>query len=146
MKKIALQALGLSLLFFASCKTTQSSMSKNSTPFPGMTVSRSDYKLSKDETASIEIKEGSTLFGKIHWTKAVGEKKHVTRQGYVSGNGMDKASQIAVYKLLEANPSFDYLTNIRVTKEYTKKWMVLFTKYDTKVNITAKGITLNTEK
>ncbi len=134
------------MLFFASCKTSQSSMSKNSAPFPGMTVSRSDYKLSKDESANVELKEWSTFFGKIHGSKTVGEKKNVKRQGYISGHGFDPVAQVAVYKLLEANPNFDYLTNVRITKEYTKKWMVLFTKYNTKINITAKGITLNTEK
>lgn len=133
-------------MLFAACKTTQSSMSKNSAPFPGMTVSRADYKLSKDESADIEIKEWSALRGKLHGYKAVGENKHIQRQGIVSGYGLDKASQIAVYKLLEANPGFDYLTNIRVTKQYTRKWMLLFTKYNTKVTVTAKGITLNTEK
>ena len=48
--------------------------------------------------------------------------------------------------MLEANPSFDYLTNIRVEKEFTRKWLLFFTKYNTKVKVTAKGITLNTEK
>jgi len=111
-----------------------------------MTVSRADYKLSKDQTADVEIREWTTLFKKIRGVKTVGENKHIQRQGVVSGYGLDAASQIAVYKLLEANPSFDYLTNIRVSKEYTKKYMVLFTRYNTKVKVTAKGITLNTEK
>ncbi len=144
MKKLSL--IAGSCLILASCSQKITSTSKNSVPFPGMTVSRADYKLSKDVNNEIEVKEWSSLFGYISGAKAVGEQKNELRQGIVNGFGLDKASQIAVYRMLDANPSFDYLTNIRVTKEYNKKWMVFFTKYNTKVKVVAKGITLNTEK
>lgn len=142
--KIALMLLTVSIM--TSCSSKVSNLSKNSVAFPGMTVSRADYKLSKDVTSEIEVKEFSTLFGLIRGTKAVGEEKNKFRQGIVSGYNLDNASQIAVYRMLEANPSFDYLTNIRVQKEYSRKWLLFVTKYNTKVKITAKGITLNTEK
>lgn len=111
-----------------------------------MTVSRADYTLSKDVTADVEVKEFKTLGGLIRTVKTIGEAKNETRQGYVEGYSLDKASQVAVYRLLDANPKFDYLTNIRVQKEFTTKWYFLFTKYNTKIKVTAKGITLNTEK
>lgn len=146
MKKLIILAVVASTMVFTSCSNKISTMSKNSVPFPGMTVTRADYKLSKDVSAEIEVKEFSMLGGFIHTAKAVGENKHELRQGMVSGFGLDKASQIAVYRLLDANPNFDYLTNIRITKEFTKKHLLFFQKFNTKVKIVAKGITLNTEK
>lgn len=146
MKKVLL-LLGTScaLLFATSCSTSKS-ISKNAVPFPGMTVSRADYTLSKDVSAEVEIQEFQTLLGMIHTAKAIGEAKNETREGVVLGYGLDPASRIAVYRLLDANPKFDYLTNIRVQKEYSKKWYFFFTKFNTKVKVTAKGITLNTDK
>jgi hypothetical protein len=147
MKKFTLIAAIASAVFMASCSHKISTNTKNSIAFPGMTVSRADYKLSKDVSAEVEVKEWSTLLGTLHpKPKVIGENKRELRQGYVSGYGLDQAAQIAVYRLLDANPNFDYLTNVRVTKEYTKKWLVLLTKYNTKVKVVAKGITLNTEK
>jgi hypothetical protein len=146
MKKIFSLAVIASAMIFASCSQKITSMSKNSVPFPGMTVTRADYKLSKDVSAEIEVKEWSALGGFLKGAKAVGENKRELRQGIVNGFGLDKASQIAVYRLLDANPNFDYLTNIRVTKEYTRKWLLFVTKYNTKVKVIAKGVTLNTEK
>lgn len=146
MKKIIISAVVVSALAFASCSNKLSSMSKHSVAFPGMTVTRADYKLSKDVNAEVEVKEFFMLGGWIHTAKAVGEAKHELRQGIVAGYGLDKASQIAVYRLLDANPTFDYLTNIRVTQEYTKKNFLFFHTANTKVKVVAKGITLNTEK
>lgn len=147
MKKLSIIAVVASTMLFASCSKKISTMSKNSVPFPGMTVTRADYKLSKDVSAEVEVKEWSTLMGYVRpKAKAVGENKRELRQGIVNGFGLDRASQIAVYRLLDANPNFDYLTNIRVQKEYTRKWLVLLTKYNTKVKVTAKGVTLNTDK
>ena len=141
-KTIILGAICLS--FLASC-TTQKTISKNSVPFPGMTVSRADYTLSKDVKANVEVKE-LTVLGIFKFAKAIGEEKNTTRQGIVMGFGLDKAGQIAAYRLLEANPGFDYLTNIRVKKEFTSKWYLVATKYTTTVEVTAKGITLNADK
>jgi hypothetical protein len=145
MKKLFI-AVVVASMTLASCTNKLTNSSKNAVQFPGMTVTRADYKLSKDVTAEVEVKELKTLFGFIHTTKTIGEEKNKLRQGIVSGYGLDQASQVAVYRLLEANPSFDYLTNIRIEKEFTKKWLLFLTKYNTKVKITAKGITLNTEK
>ncbi len=146
MKKILTLAVAAIMIATTSCTNKINTNSKNSVQFPGMTVTRADYKLSKDVNAEVEVKEFMTLGGFIRTTKTVGEEKRKLRQGVVSGYGLDKASQVAVYRLLEANPSFDYLTNIRIEKEFTKKWLLFFTKYNTKVKVTAKGITLNTEK
>jgi hypothetical protein len=144
MRKILFFSIAIALLF-GSC-STQKSISKNSVPFPGMTVTRADYSLSKDVSASVEIKEISTLMGYFVNAKAVGEQKRSTRQGNVLGYGLDPASKIAVYRLLDANPTFDYLTNIRIQRESTKKWYGVFSKHSTKITVTAKGITLNTDK
>ncbi len=130
----------------ASCSNKITSSSKNSVPFPGMTVTRADYKLSKDVSGEVEVKEWSTLLGFIRNVKTIGEEKRVTRSGQINGFGLDKASSIAVYKILESNPEFDYLTNIRVTKEYSQKKYFVFTKYNSKIKVVAKGITLKTEK
>jgi hypothetical protein len=146
MKKLFLIAIVGASLAFTSCSHKISSMTKNSVAFPGMTVTRADYKLSKDVSAEVEVKEWSTLLGYFKGAKTIGENKRELRQGFVSGFGLDKASAVAAYRLLDANPNFDYLTNIRISKEYTKKWLLFLTKYNTKVKIVAKGITLNAEK
>jgi len=111
-----------------------------------MTVSRADYKLSNNVTSEVEVKEWSALFGLLRGAKVVGEQKNQLREGNINGYNLDPASKIAVYKLLDENPDFDYLTNIRVSKNYTEKMLVLFTTYNTKVKVVAKGITLKTEK
>jgi hypothetical protein len=146
MKKFSLFAIIASAMIFASCSKKITSNTKNSVSFPGMTVTRADYKLSKDVSAEVEVKSWTALMGYLRGAKAVGENKRELRQGIVNGYGLDLVSQIALYRLLDANPNFDYLTNIRVTKEYTRKWLLFVTKYNTKVKIVAKGITLNTEK
>ncbi len=146
MKKLFLVVGAASALFLASCTSKISSNSKNSVPFPGMTVTRADYKLSKDVSAELEIKAWSSFGGRLGGAKAVGEQKNELRQGFISGYYLDAESKIAAYRLLDANPNFDYLTNIRISREFTKKWMFFFTKYNTKIKIVAKGITLNTEK
>lgn len=146
MKKLITLAVAAIMIATTSCTNKILTNSKNTVQFPGMTVTRADYKLSKDVTAEVEVKEFKTLGGYIRTAKTTGEEKRKLRQGIVSGYGLDKASKIAVYRMLEANPTFDYLTNIRVEKEFTRKWLLFFTKYNTKVKVTAKGITLNTEK
>lgn len=146
MKKFSLIAIVASTMLLASCSKKITTMSKNSVPFPGMTVTRADYKLSKDVSAEVEVKEWTALMGYLKGAKTIGENKREFRQGIINGYGLDKASQIALYRLLDANPNFDYLTNIRVSKEFTRKWLLFVTKYSTKVKITAKGVTLNTEK
>ena len=58
MKKIIISAVVVSALAFASCTKKLSSMSKHSVAFPGMTVTRADYKLSKEAfNAEVEVKE-----------------------------------------------------------------------------------------
>ena len=146
MKKLLMTAGVATAMIFTSCTNRISTLSKNSVNFPGMTVTRADYKLSKDVSAELEVKEWSTLFGLIHPVTVVGEQKNEKRFASVFGFGLGPAEQIAAYRLLEANPSFDYLTNIRISREFTRKWLFLFTRYNSKVKIVAKGITLNTEK
>ena len=146
MKKVSLIAVVASVMLLTSCTGKMSSLSKNSVPFPGMTVSRADYKLSSNVTSEVEVKEWSALFGLLRGAKVVGEQKNQLREGNINGYNLDAASKIAVYKLLDENPDFDYLTNIRVSKDYTEKMLVLFTTYNTKVKVVARGITLKTEK
>mgnify|MGYP003704435223 CR=1 FL=1 len=149
MKKLLLVAGVAAGMLFTSCTERISTNSKNSVNFPGMTVTRSDYKLSKDVSAEVEVQEWSTFFGNLTGSKTVGEEKNVLRQGLVGNwnwSAYPISTQVAVYRLLEANPTFDYLTNLRVSREYTKEWLLLFTRYNTKIKVTAKGITLNTEK
>lgn len=146
MKKLLLIAGVTSAMFFASCTNKISTNSKGSVAFPGMTVTRADYKLSKDVSAEVEVKEWSALGKLLSGAKILGEQKNEVRQGVVHGFALDRAQQIAMYRLLDANPNFDYLTNIRFVKEYTQKNMLFFKKYNTKIKIIAKGITLNTEK
>lgn len=144
-KNVIIVAAGLGLLL-SSCSSSITTNSKNSVPFPGMTVSRADYKLSKDVTADVEVKEWSALGGWLKGARVVGEAKKQRREGVISGYKLDPAAQIAAYKLLDANPDFDYLTNIRVKREFTSKWKVFFVSYNTKIYITAKGVTLKTDK
>lgn len=145
MKKILLLTGIIAGLFLTSCATKYTSVSKETVGYPGMVVNRSDYKLSKDVTAEVEVKEGKFLFGLIRTAKVTGENKKDQKTTAIQGYNLDPAGRIAAYRLLEANPQFDYLTNIRVKKESTKKWILFGTKYTTKVYITAKGITLNAD-
>src|SRR4051812_4090715 len=88
MKKLFLPAMAAVALAFGACTVKQFDNSKNSVAFPGMTVTRADYKLSKDVTGEVEVKEWSTLFGLLHGPRklnAVGEDKNKLRQGLVSG-------------------------------------------------------------
>jgi hypothetical protein len=146
MKKLFL-VFGAATMLFSSCATKkESTNSKGSVAFPGMTVTRSDYKLSKDVSAEVEIKTWTALAGLLSDSKAVGEQKREKRYGNVFGLALSDAEKIAVYRLLDANPNFDYLTNVRFTKEWTHKNFYIFHKYNTKIKVVAKGITLNTEK
>lgn len=146
MKKGLFLVVASAALLLSSCASSIKTASKNAVAFPGMTVSRADYKLSADVNAEVEVKEFTTLFGFFKNVKITGEEKNVVRKGLVSGYNVDEAGKIALYKLLEANPDFDYLTNIRIQKTFTKKFLLFFTKYNTTVTVTAKGITLKTEK
>src|SRR5688500_15683833 len=102
MKKFSLFAIVATAMILASCSKKISSNLKNSVPFPGMTVTRADYKLSKDVSAEVEVKSWSALMGYLKGAKAVGENKRELRQGIVNGYGLDKESQIALYRLLDA--------------------------------------------
>ena len=136
----------LAMIALSSCTNTRNVSTKGSVAFPGMTVSRDDYTLSKNVSSSVQVKEFTTLFGFIHTTKIEGQDKKTVNQGNVKGYKLKPAAQIAAYKLLEENPSFDYLTNIKVKEVYTAKWMLFFTKYESKISMTAKGITLKADK
>lgn len=147
MKKIMkLTGFAILCILLTSCSKSLNTASKNSIPFPGMTVSRADYEISKDVSAEVKVKEFTTLLKNVRIAKVVGQEKNQTFEGFVSGYGLDASSRIAAYRLLQNNPDFDYLTNIRIKKEFKSKWLLLFTKYDSNITITAKGITLKTDK
>jgi hypothetical protein len=146
MKKVLFIPFAALLLLAASCSTSLNTSSKNAVPFPGMTVSRADYQLSKDVTATVQVKEFTTLFKYIRSARVVGQGKNEMNEGFFMGYGLDPASRIAAYRLLENNPEFDYVTNVRIKKEYKSKWLLFFTKYESNITITAKGVTLKTDK
>jgi hypothetical protein len=146
MKKVFIGAVVGVAILATSCSSSIMTNSKNSVPFPGMTVTRADYKLSKDVSSDTEVKEWSTLGGWLKGAKVVGESKNQLREGVISGYKLGPAERIAVYKLLDANPDFDYLTNIRIKREYKKSWKFFFTSYNTKITVTAKGVTLVADK
>ena len=57
MKKLITLAVAAVMIATTSCTNKILTNSKNSVQFPGMTVTRADYKLSKDVTAEVEVKE-----------------------------------------------------------------------------------------
>ena len=69
MKKLLLILTGASLALMLGSCTSSKTMSKNAIAFPGMTVSRTDYSLSKDVSAEIEVKEFTTFFKLIRINK-----------------------------------------------------------------------------
>jgi len=123
-------------LILSSCRTVNQA-SRAALDIPGLTFERKDYKLTKDITASAEVK--LILGGLI--VKGV-DKKNI-KVGQLNGRNMGSVDEsMAVYNLIKKNPKVDYLTNIRYFKTYEKK---LFSK-TLKTKIIAKGIIIKTDK
>jgi hypothetical protein len=120
------------MIAFASCKSTISYQNRHSMSLNEFRVSRNDYKLTEDATASAQVKVTLGIFLK-------GIDKKNLKQSRIEGVTMNSADeQIAVYELLSQHPEWDYITNVRFVKSFEK---TLFTKtYNTKV--IAKGIIL----
>ena len=133
LKKLAIGIIATAM--FSSCVTI-SRTSRAALDVPGLTYERSDYTLSDDISAEVEVK---VILGFIY----KGIDKRNIKIGQLNGRSAGSIDQqMAVFNLIEKNPEVDYLTNIRYFKTYTKK---LFSKtYKTK--IVAKGITIKTDK
>lgn len=143
MRKIA-KFLGAALvagsLFLTSCKTTLTRSTREEMSMPPLKVKRSDYKLVDDVSAEVEVKVTKFLF--LTFIKGA-DKKNI-KQGEIVGGGAATSidEQLALYNIIEKYPDFDYVTNVRYVKTYSKKMFT--TTYKTKV--TVKGVILNTDK
>jgi len=137
-KTLKLIALGaIAMIMMSSCATTLNTSSRTSVSLPGITLERSDYKITDDINASAEVK---VTFGVFY--KGVDRKN--LKVGNVSGYGKGIDEKLAIYNLIESNPNVDYLTNIRVLKSYKKGFLGISKTYNTKV--IAKGIQIKTDK
>lgn len=121
----------------ASCATTQNTSTRTAVALPGITLERSDYKLTNDISADAEIKVTLGIFYK-------GIDKKNLKVGEISGYGKGMDEKMAIFNLIESNPEVDYLTNIRVMKSYKKGFLGITKTYKTKV--IAKGIKIKTDK
>lgn len=142
MRKLLLVALATvaCLATLTSCKVTVTSSSRDQVTMPALKVKRTDYKLTDDVSAEAEVSVFKFLF--IRKVKGV-DKKNIKEGQFLGGGVATSADEkLAVYNLIEKNPDFDYITNVRFEKVYTKS--LFKTVYKTKV--IAKGIILNTDK
>ena len=127
-------------VFLTSCKMTVISSSRDQVSMPPLKVKRTDYKLTDDVTAEAEV----SVIRFLIFTKVKGVDRKNIKEGQILGGGAATTAdeKLAVYNLIEKNADFDYITNVRFEKTYTKK--LFKTTYKTKV--IAKGIILNTDK
>jgi len=138
MKKTILK-LGLLVLVivaFTACKSTVSFQNRNSMALNEFKLSRADYQITQDASASSEVKIILGLF-----TKGI-DKRNV-KSARIENVWLGTADEeMAVYQLLEQHPEWDYVTNVRFVKTFEQ---TLFVKtYKTKV--IAKGIIIRTGK
>jgi len=138
MKKTILK-LGLLVLVivaFTACKSTVSFQNRNSMTLNEFKLSRADYQITQDASASSEVKIILGLF-----TKGI-DKRNV-KSARIENVWLGTADEeMAVYQLLEQHPEWDYVTNVRFVKTFEQ---TLFVKtYKTKV--IAKGIIIRTGK
>lgn len=138
MKKTILK-LGLLVLVivaFTACKSTVSFQNRSSMSLNEFKLSRADYQITQDASASSEVKIILGLF-----TKGI-DKRNV-KSARIENVWLGTADEeMAVYQLLELHPEWDYVTNVRFVKIFEQ---TLFVKtYKTKV--IAKGIIIRTGK
>ena len=138
MKKTILK-LGLLVLVivaFTACKSTVSFQNRNSMSLNEFKLSRADYQITQDASASSEVKIILGMF-----TKGI-DKRNV-KSARIENVWLGTADEeMAVYQLLEQHPEWDYVTNVRFVKTFEQ---TLFVKtYKTKV--IAKGIIIRTGK
>ncbi len=134
----AILATGLS-----SCVTYSSStMNREAVQFQGLRMERKDYTLTSDLTAEAEVT--ITKFLIWTWVKTDGQKDkgRDIKIGILGGMPSAKEEAVAAYKLLDANPNVDYLTNVRYMKTFTKKGF----KSTYKVKVMAKGVKIKADK
>ncbi len=112
-------------------------------PLPPLTLDRSQYEITNDVSASVNVKVVQALLI-FKWAKIMGENKRVARLGYVNGYYSDDPSvKISLYRILEEHPEFDYVINIRTRKNYTLKNYFLFKVLNTETIVNCKGTILN---
>lgn len=123
------------VLALSSCRTVNYQTRASLTP-GSFLLKRSDYKITKDASAEITVE---TMF----W----GLIKHGIDNNNIKYSNIENVwlgsfdEKMAVYELLEKNPNWDYVTNVRFVKSYEE---TLFSKtYKTKV--IAKGIIIKTD-
>lgn len=141
MKKINyLIGVVLLSLVFVSCKTTLTTVNNSVVPLPPLTLNRSDYKITKDLSASVDAKV-TTLFGVFKFAKIIGEDKNVAKVGYLKGYETSTPSvNLALYKIFEQNPDIDYFINVRVKESYTLKNFLIVKVLNTNTTVYTKGI------
>lgn len=133
---IRLGVLAIVLLSLVSCKSTINYQNRNSMNLNEFKLKRSDYSITADASAEVEVKIIMRLF-----TKGIDKRNIKTAR--IENVWLGSADeQMAVYKLLEEHPEWDYVTNVRFVKSYEKKPFVR--TYKTKV--IAKGIIIKTDK
>lgn len=139
MKKLVQKLVigAIATVALASCATTQNTASRDAVAMPGITLERSDYKLTDDISSEAEIKVTFGIFYK-------GVDKKNLKVGSVSGYGAGIDEKMAIFNLIESNPDVDYLTNIRVLKSYKKGFLGISKTYKTKV--IAKGIQIKIDR
>lgn len=138
MKKIFVKILGFSVavMLVSSCMTVNQA-SKEAVGIPPLSLSRADYTLTDDVNAEAEVRVylGFIMRGADKKNIKIGQI-----QGLPSNPTIDE--RLAVYNLIEQNPEFDYLTNVRYYKTFIKKPF----KKTYKTKVVAKGIILKADK
>lgn len=137
MKRVTLKVVVFALIamFFASCQTINIA-NRESVNVPPIKMKRTDYKITEDANAEVEIK---MIFGGL--IKKGYDNKNIKQGRYEGWNG-NFVEKMAVFSLLEKHPEWDYVTNVRFIESYTKK---IFSK-TWKVKVIAKGVILKTDK
>ncbi len=137
MKRVTLKVVVFALIamFFASCQTINIA-NRESVNLPPIKMKRSDYKITEDANAEVEIK--LVFFGLI---KKGYDKKNIKQGRYEGWNG-NFQEKMAVYSLLEKHPEWDYVTNVRFVESFTKRPL----SETWKVKVIAKGVILKTDK
>ena len=98
-------SIGLAVLA-SSCTTVRTTTTRDSYNINTFAVERKDYKITEDVTAEAEVRVNWLGGVKVDGVKYKGNEQKV---GIIGGKPGSKDEQIAAYKLIEANPDFDYL-------------------------------------
>ncbi|MCX7985668.1 MAG: hypothetical protein N2662_01840 [Bacteroidales bacterium] len=132
---------GFAVILLMGCKSSLTTVSRSVVPLPPLKLSRNDYKITDDLSATVEAKEVK-LLGFLKFATIIGEDGG--KYGYVNGyNANSPAVNLALYKIFENNKDLDYVINIRVRESFDEKDFVLFKVKKTKTTVLCKGIKIN---